>query len=455
MSDWAALPRLIAALFVLVRADALLPREIDPLLPPGARFGARVLRLFSGRAAREGRPGERLARAFERLGPVTIKLGQILSTRADIFGPAFARDLAKLKDQLPPFPTSVARAAVAETLDQPIEAMFASFGEPIAAASVAQAHPATLLDGRKVAVKVLRPGIERRIAQDVAVLRLASELVERVAPPARRLRPVALADTAARVLQLELDLRFEAAGASELAEIMAKDGLMRAPQVIWAGVGKRAMTTAWADGMALSDPAALEQPGIDRHALADNLVQAFLTQAMDHGVFHADLHEGNLFVAPPAVLTAVDFGIIGRLGANERRHLAEILWGFLQRDYMRVARAHFDIGYVPAHHSVEAFAQALRAVGEPNVGQPAGSVSMGRILGLLFEITALFDMRLRPELVLLQKTMVTVEGVARRLDPGHNLWAAAEPVVARWVARELSPIARVRSLAGDAERALR
>jgi len=455
MSGAATYVRLIGACIVLAREDALIPRELDPLLPPTARMAAAAIRLAVGGGSRRGRPGERLARAFERLGPVTIKLGQILSTRADIFGVAFANDLAKLKDQLPPFPTAEAKAAVAATLDQPLTALFASFAEPIAAASVAQAHPATLSDGRRVAVKVLRPGIERRIARDVAVLQLAARLVERHAPAAKRLEPVALADTAARVLELELDLRFEAAGASELAEVMAKDGLMRAPQVIWAGVGKRAMTTAWADGMALSDPAALEQPGIDRHALADNLVQAFLTQAMDHGVFHADLHEGNLFVAPPAVLTAVDFGIIGRLGANERRHLAEILWGFLQRDYMRVARAHFDIGYVPAHHSVEAFAQALRAVGEPNVGQPAGSVSMGRILGLLFEITALFDMRLRPELVLLQKTMVTVEGVARRLDPGHNLWAAAEPVVARWVARELSPIARVRSLAGDAERALR
>ena len=175
--------------------------------------------------------------------------------------------------------------------------------------------------------------------------------------------------------------------------------------------------------MPLSDPAALEQPGLDRHALADALVRAFLSQAMDHGVFHADLHEGNLFIGPPAALTAVDFGIIGRLDASQRKHLAEILWGFLNRDYMRVAQAHFDVGYVPAHHSVEAFAQALRAVGEPIVGQPAGEVSMGRILGLLFEITALFDMRLRPELVLMQKTMVTVEGVARRIDPGHNLWA--------------------------------
>ena len=455
MSDAAALGRFIAAGWVLIRADALIPREIDDLLPPSSRTLARTLRLFSGPEARRGRPGERLARAFERLGPVSIKLGQILSTRADIFGRAFADDLAKLKDQLPPFPTDLAKAAVTASLDRPLDSIFATFGEPIAAASVAQAHPATLLDGRRVAVKVLRPGIEARVARDVEVLRLAASLVERRIAPARRLEPILLVETAARVLELELDLRFEAAGASELAEIMAQDGFMRAPPVVWAGVGKRVLTLDWAEGVALTDPGALDQPGLDRKGLADNLVRAFLAQALDHGVFHADLHEGNLFVGPPAVLTAVDFGIVGRLDGRARKHLAEILWGFLQRDYMRVARAHFDVGYVPAHHSVEAFAQALRAVGEPNVGQPAGAVSMGRLLGLLFEITALFDMRLRPELVLLQKTMVTVEGVARRIDPGHNLWSAAEPVVSRWIARELSPLARIRELADDATRALK
>jgi ubiquinone biosynthesis protein len=211
----------------------------------------------------------------------------------------------------------------------------------------------------------------------------------------------------------------------------------------------------WSPGLPLSDEAALDQPGLDRKALADNLTRAFLAQALDHGVFHADLHEGNLFAAAPDRLYAVDFGIIGRLGPTERRYLAEILWGFLQRDYYRVAKVHFDAGYVPPHHSVAAFAQALRAVGEPVFGRTANAVAMSRVLSQLFEITALFDMRLRPELVLLQKTMVTVEGVSRRIDPAHNIWAAAEPVVRRWIGRELSPVSRVRTLAEDAESALR
>ena len=453
MASLGAYARLIGAGWTLVRNDALLPRELDGYYSSGVRTLARTLRLFASR--REGRPGERLARSLERLGPVAIKLGQLLSTRADIFGRVFAEDLGHLKDKLPPFPTAQARAAVEAELGRPLDSVFQSFGEAVAAASLAQAHEALFRDGRRVAVKVLRPGIERRVAADSAVLELAARLIERWAPPVRRLEPRAFAATVVRATELELDLRLEAAGADELCEVMDKDGYMAAPRVVWEGVGKRVLTMAWADGLPLSDEAALEQPGLDRKALADNLTRAFLAQALDHGVFHADLHEGNLFAAPPARLFAVDFGIIGRLGSAERRYLAEILWGFLNRDYQRVAQVHFDAGYVPAHHSVEAFAQALRAVGEPVFGRAADAVAMSRVLTQLFEITALYDMHLRPELVLLQKTMVTVEGVARRIDPDHNIWAAAEPVVRRWIARELSPVSRVKQLAGEAETAIR
>jgi ubiquinone biosynthesis protein len=297
---------------------------------------------------------------------------------------------------------------------------------------------------------VLRPGIEARVAADTEALREGARLAETWAPASRRLEPRAFAETVIRALELELDLRFEAAGAEELRAVMAHDGYMRAPAVCWEGVARRVLTLEWAPGAPLSDPAALTGAGLDRPALANNLIRAFLAQALDHGVFHADLHEGNLFVAAPARLTAVDFGIVGRLGPGERRYLAEILWGFLRRDYVRVARVHFEAGYVPAHHDEAAFAQALRAVGEPVFGLKARDVSMGRLIAQLFEITALFDMRLRPELVLLQKTMVTVEGVARRIDPEHDIWAAAEPVVARWIARELSPVARLRDIARDA-----
>jgi ubiquinone biosynthesis protein len=453
--DIAAFFRLLAVGWTLIRADALIPRELDPHLPAGVQALGRFLRLFAGRQAREGRPGERLARALERFGPVGIKFGQVLSTRADIFGTEFAQDLSHLKDRLPPFPTAVARAEIERELGRPVESLFATFGEPVAAASIAQAHEATLVDGRRVAVKVLRPGIERRVDADSRTLLLVARLTESLIAPARRLEPVLFATIVARALQLELDLRMEAAGAGELGEVMARDGYMSAPAVVWDGVGKRVLTLEWAKGSPLSDPATLDLPGLDRRALADNLIRAFLAQALDHGVFHADLHEGNLFVSPPTGLVAIDFGIVGRLGPMERRVLAEIIYGFITKDYRRVAVAHFEAGYVPAHQDVDAFAQALRAVGEPVFGRPASELSMGRLLAQLFEITALFEMRLRPELVLLQKTMVTVEGVARRLYPDHDMWQAADPVVRRWIGRELSPVARAKELADDAVRALR
>ncbi len=452
MAGWR---RLIGAGWRLARNDALLPRELDALYPPEIRTASRMLRVLAGREALNGRPGERLAHTLEGLGPVAIKLGQLLSTRADIFGITFAQDLARLKDRLAPFPIEQARVEVEATLGRSVDSLFASFGEPVAAASLAQAHDAMLLDGRRVAVKVLRPGIAQRVAEDSDAMRLAGRLLERWSDAARRLEPQALAETVIRATELELDLRLEAAGADELAEVMGRDGYMTAPKVFWPGVGKKVLTLEWAKGIALSDPAALAQPGLDRQAMADNLIRAFLAQALDHGVFHADLHEGNLFVAAPDKIEAVDFGIVGRLGPPERRYLAEILLGFLERDYDRVARVHFEAGYVPRSHSVSAFAQALRAVGEQVFGRPASEVPMSRVLIQLFEITALFDMKLRPELVLLQKTMMTVEGVARSIMPDHDMWRAADPVVRRWILRELSPPARMKRFAEEATEALR
>ena len=442
-----AVGRLIAAGWVLARHDALIPREFAPLLPAAARGPAGLLRLLAGPQARRGRPGERLARAFEQLGPAAIKLGQLLSTRADIFGDEVAQDLAHLKDQLAPFDRAVAVAEVERSLGKPVTALFAEFGEVVGAASLAQAHAATLLDGRKVAVKVLRPGVERRVARDIAAMELAASLAEGLGPTVRRLEPKAFVAAVTRSMALELDLRLEAAAASEMGEIMARDSFMSAPAVVWDGVAKRVLTLEWAQGTPLSSPDALALPGLDRPLLATHVIRAFLAQALDHGLFHADLHEGNLFVEAPVRLTAVDFGIVGRIGANERRFLAEILWGFIQRDYRRIAEVHFDAGYVPRTQNVDDFAQALRAVGEPIFGRRARDVSMGRLLGQLFEITGLFDMHLRPELVLLQKTMVTVEGVARRIDPDSDIWEAARPVVERWIRRELAPQARLQRLA--------
>lgn len=446
------LGRLLGWGWVLARADALLPREVAPLLPAPLRLAGGAVRLVARRDPR--RPGQRLADALERLGPVAIKLGQLLSTRADIFGEVFATDLSHLKDRLPAFPQAEAEAVVAAELGRPLASLYARFGAPVAAASLAQAHEAELLDGRRVAVKVLRPGVERRVAADLRAMALAARLVDRLAPPARRLQPPALVATVADAMRQELDLRIEAASASEVTEHGGADGWITAPAVIWEGVGRRVLTTEWAQGAPLSDPATLLDPALDRAGLARNLLRGFLSQALEHGAFHADLHEGNLFAVAPDRLVAVDFGIVGRLGENERRWFAQILWGFLRRDYRRVAEIHFEAGYVPATQNVEAFARALRAVGEPIFGRTAADVSMARLLTQLFEVTAAFEMALRPELVLLQKTMVTVEGVARRLDPGVDIWAASQPVVERVIRRELNPVLQARRLADRFDRAL-
>lgn len=431
---------------MLLREDVLIPRELSHHLNPATRFFANLLRSLFARKGPQARVGLRYARAFESLGPAFIKLGQVLSTRGDIFGPEFIRDLAHLKDQLPPFDQATARRLIEEALEQPVETLFAEFGEVIGAASIAQAHRAVLKDGRKVAVKILRPGIEQMIADDTAMMRLAARLIAFFSPASRRLEPEAFVDTVAQSLLLELDLRLEASAADELGQIINAEPYMSAPKIVWHYVARRVLVIEWAHGIPLSRPEALTQPGIDPKAMADNLIRSFLSQALNHGLFHADLHEGNLFAQAPAHLTAIDFGIVGRLKPAERLYLAEMLWGFLRRNYRRVAEVHFEAGYVPAHHNVEAFAQALRAVGEPVLGKAATEVSMGRLLSQLFEITAQFDMHLRPELVLLQKTMVSVEGVARRLYPEHDIWEAARPVVKDFISRELSPVAEARRL---------
>lgn len=447
----ANLGRLGRATWVLARHDALLPREFQEKLPLPARLLGRTARLAARGGGAEN-PGERLARALEELGPAYVKLGQFLATRGDILGAEFAQGLSGLKDRLPAFSTLEAERAVEAEFGHNPGVLFPAFGPPCAAASIAQVHKARTPEGDNVAVKVLRPGIETRIARDLSTLRLAADLLERFLPASRRLEPRAFVATVARALSVETDLRIEAASASELADIAAVIDGFEVPEVDWGRSGKRVLTTEWVDGAALSDPAALDALGVDKPALATTAVQAFLVCALDHGAFHADMHEGNLFTDHEGNLIAVDFGIVGRIGKPERRYLAEILHGFITRNYARVAEVHFEAGYVPERHSVEDFASALRAVGEPVFGKTADQVSMGRLLLQLFEITDLFDMHLRPELVLLQKTMVQVEGVARALDPEHSVWDSAEPIVARWMRRELGPEGMAREAVGDVKR---
>ena len=443
--------RLLRALLTLARHDAILPAEYQSLYPAPARLAGRIARLFARRDNADN-PGERLARALERLGPSYVKFGQILATRGDVIGERFARGLSRLQDRMPPFGDAEARAIIAAELGAPVESLFKTFGPAIAAASIAQVHRATTQGDVEVAVKVLRPDIEMRIARDIRTLSLGAALAETLVPASRRLEPRKFVATVARSLSFETDLRLEAAAASELAEAAMAVEHYRIPEVEWPLSSKRILTTRWVTGAPLSDPERLAELKLDQAALATTLTRAFLGTALDRGVFHADMHAGNLFAAANGDLWAVDFGIMGRIGRPERRFLALILHGFLTRDYMAAARAHFAAGYVPDEHTVADFASALRAVGEPIFGKRADEVPMSRVLMQLFEITDLFDMRLRPELVMLQKTMVQCEGVARSLDPQHNMWAAAAPVVEAWMKRELGPEGRIRDFAEDLER---
>ncbi|HUS97711.1 MAG TPA: 2-polyprenylphenol 6-hydroxylase, partial [Hyphomicrobiaceae bacterium] len=392
---------------------------------------------------RAGRKRERrVASAMSTLGPSYIKLGQFLATRADVIGPELARDLGHLQDRQPPFPEAEARRAVEDALGGRIEDHFSSFGPAIAAASIAQVHKATVRapDGseRPVAVKILRPGIERQFRRDLDSYYFAAGLVERFHKPSRRLRPLAVVDTLRRTTEIEMDLRLEAAAISEMAENIRTDrdthgDAFRVPEVDWQRTGQRVMTLEWVEGIPISDHAAIDRAGIDRQALGQVVLRSFLRHAMRDGFFHADMHQGNLLVEPDGTVVAVDFGIMGRLGKIERRFLAEILHGIITRDYTLAAQVHFDAGYVPGHHPVAVFAQAMRAIGEPIHGRTADEISMADLLGQLFAYTEVFDMEARPELIMLQKSMVLVEGVARSLDPNLNIWTAAEPIARDWV----------------------
>jgi ubiquinone biosynthesis protein len=444
------LVRLSRAGVVFAREGVLALVDVNKL-PLPARAAVRCARLIerpSGAGA-----AVRLAAALTRLGPTYVKLGQFLATRPDVVGMALARDLESLQDKMAPFPQGEAEAAVAGALGKPLREAFASFGPAVAAASIAQVHRAEVDDAqgsRPVAVKVLRPGIERRFKVDLDAFRFAAGAAENMSAEARRLRFVEVVDTLARSVTIEMDLRLEAAAIAEMAENTKDDPDFRVPAVDWERTARDVLTLEWIDATPLSDRARVEATGFDLKHLARALIQTFLRHALRDGFFHADMHPGNLFVDDAGHLIAVDFGIMGRLGPNERRFLAEILYGFITRDYRRTAEVHFEAGYVPPRHSVESFAQAIRAIGEPIHNRPASEISMAKLLTLLFEITGLFDMRTRPELLLLQKTMVVVEGVARSLDPDLDMWATAEPVVREWVERHLGPAGRIEDAAEGA-----
>jgi len=450
ISAFSHLARLTRAGFVCAREGVF--GLVDPgPLPWPARAIRRVARLIEKPST--GAAPTRLATALTRLGPTYVKLGQFLATRPDVVGVAMAHDLETLQDKMLPFPQAEAERAVAAAFGRPLPDLFAVFGPPVAAASIAQVHRAevaTAAGPRPVAVKILRPGIERRFKVDLDAFTFAARNAERLSAEARRLRLVEVVETLRRGVTIEMDLRLEAAALSEMADNTRNDPDFRVPTVDWDRTARDVLTLEWIDGTPLSDRPRLAAKGFDLRELARSVIQTFLRHALRDGFFHADMHPGNLFVDDSAKLVAVDFGIMGRLGPKERRFLAEILYGFISRDYRRTAEVHFEAGYVPRHHSIDSFAQAIRAIGEPIHNRTAEEISMAKLLMLLFEVTGLFDMRTRPELLLLQKTMVVVEGVGRSLDPKLDMWTVADPVVREWIERHLGPVGQIEGAAEGA-----
>ena len=434
--------RLLGLARKLARHDILFPLE---QVPSGPLIMA--LAKLLARPRGEGRVGERLALAFTELGPGFIKLGQALSTRSDLLGEEMAADLSALQDRLPPFSGTEARATIEHELGATLDELFTQFDDTaLAAASIAQVHLAITTDGREVAVKVLRPGVEQAFAADLDLLYWVARLVERHRPELCRLKLVEIIDTFEESVRLEMDLRLEAAAAEELAENFAGDPSFNVPAIDWGRTAKRVLTLERVRGTPIDQRDTLLAQGHDPDEILRITAAAFLTQVFRDGFFHADQHPGNIFVQEDGSIVAVDFGIMGRLDKPTRRYLGEMLMSFLTRDYRRVAEVHFEAGYVPADKSVQAFTQACRSIAEPILDKPQNEISFARLMAHLFQVTETFEMETQPQLLLLQKTMLVAEGVGRKLSPEANMWFLAQPLVEQWVIDNLGPEARLRQL---------
>jgi len=439
------LVRLVDTARCLARHNALFFVDLLPL--PG--FVSAICKRLSNQNA-PGRPGERLANALQSLGPSFIKLGQSLATRADLVGEGVAADLAELQDRLPPFASKTARDLIEQELDQPLSTLFSDFDDlPVAAASIAQVHFAITTDGDEVAVKILRPGIEQKMAADLDLFAWIAAWIEWLQPGFRRLRPTAAVETLAASTRLELDLRLEAAAATELAENCADDLGFRVPKIDWQRTARRVLTLERVNGLASDDRDGLIDAGIDPDQILTCAAEILFKQVFRDGFFHADMHPGNMFIDEKGDLVPIDFGIMGRVDPATRRYLGEMLLGFLTADYKRVADVHFDAGYVAAGQDKQAFMQAVRSIAEPIRDRPLTEISIGRLLGQLFEVTETFAMETQPQLLLLQKTMVVAEGVGRRLNPNVNMWELAQPLIEAWMIENLGPQAQIRTVVDD------
>lgn len=431
--------RFFVILRVCARHNALYFTD-DPRVPWLIR---RFIALVSNKAAK-GRDGERIARALIELGPSFVKLGQSLSVRSDLIGDEVAEDLSRLQAGLEPFDPALARAQIEVEFGQKVDALFSEFSdETVSAASIAQVHKATTTDGQIVAVKILRPYILKDLQRDLDFLAWGARIAENWLPSTRRLKPRASVAELARSTLQELDMRIEAASATELAQNFEGESHFRVPTVDWTRTGQSVLTLEWIDGVLSSDIDGLRACKHDLSHVLKIAAETFFKQVFEHGYFHADLHPGNLFISDDGALRPVDFGIMGRVDLETRCVLAEMLIGFLTRDYQRVADVHFEAGFVPADQDVHAFKQACCAIGEPIHGLAMNDISIGALLGQLFQVTRQFNMQTQPQLLLLQKTMVVAEGVGRRLDPSANMWIMAQPLIEDWMRQQFGPVGQI------------
>ena len=386
---------------------------------------------------------QKLCNSIQEMGTTFIKLGQFLSTRPDIIGIEIAKKLENLQDKLPPFSSDEAKKIMKKELGENNYNSLINISEPVAAASIAQVHKAQLNDNetiKDIAIKILRPNIKKKFNEEIDALMLLAFIIEGTVKKTKRLKLVEVVFLLKEITNLELDLRFEAAAANEFLENTKNDVGFNVPKIFWNFTSENILTLEWIDGISIREKEELEKRNIDTKTLASNVIQHFLRHAIRDGFFHADMHQGNLFINESGEIIPVDFGIMGRLDKLNKRYLAEILFGFVKRDYKKVAEVHLIAGLVPKNVSIDEFAQALRSIGEPIFGQSVKDISGGNLLKQLFEITEKFNMQTQPQLLLLQKTMVVVEGVARQLNSETNIWETSKPVLENWLKETKDPI---------------
>ena len=401
---------------------------------------------------------DKLCESIQGMGTTFIKLGQFLATRPDIIGEEISKKLEKLQDRLPPFKMQEAKNILKESLGVDNFNTILNLSEPVAAASIAQVHKAQINENgtvKDVAIKILRPEIKKVFNEEIDALMLLAYIIQSTITKTKRLKLVEVVFLLKEITNHEMDLRFEAAAANEFSENTKNDSGFFVPKIYWNYTSEKVLTLDWVDGLSIRERDLINEKNIDVKNIASNIIQHFLRHAVRDGFFHADMHQGNLFINESGQIVPIDFGIMGRIDKLNRRYLAEILFGFIQRDYKKVAEVHLVAGLVPNNVNVDELAQALRSIGEPIFGQSVKDISGGKLLKQLFDITEKFNMQTQPQLLLLQKTMVVVEGVARKLNPETNIWETSRPVLEKWLRETKDPINNFTETLKDSAEVLR